>query len=57
MYLSRLLLLGSLALSTCAAQDHTPKPKVSKDPLTTEQIAVYRAVLENYVKAPRVHST
>jgi hypothetical protein len=50
MHLNRLLLLGSLTLSICAAQAQTPKPKVSKDPLTTEQIAVYRAVLENYVK-------
>ena len=33
-----------------AAQDEVPKPKVSSDPLTAEQIAVYRAVLEDYMK-------
>jgi hypothetical protein len=50
MHLKRLLVLGSVALGICGAQDHSPKPKVSNDPLTTEQISVYRAVLENYVK-------
>jgi hypothetical protein len=33
-----------------AAQSDAPKPAVSDDPLTTEQIAVYRAVLEDYAK-------
>lgn len=32
------------------AEDKQPKPKLSKDPLTTEQIAVYRAVLTNYMQ-------
>jgi hypothetical protein len=41
--------IGGLALSMAVvAQDDASKPKVSKDPLTTEQIAVYRAVLESY---------
>jgi hypothetical protein len=35
----------------CAvAQDKTPKPKVSDEPLTAEQMAVYRAVLQEYPK-------
>ena len=32
------------------AQDDTPKPPVSNDPLTAEQIAIYRTVLEDYTK-------
>lgn len=32
-----------------SAQD-LPKPQLSKEPLTSEQVAVYRAVLEYYVK-------
>lgn len=37
------VVMASLALSVSAAtQDDAPKPKVSKDPLTAEQIAVYR---------------
>ena len=32
------------------AQENGPKPKVSDAPLTTEQIAVYRAVLGVYLK-------
>jgi hypothetical protein len=44
-----MIVMGSLGLSmAAAAQDNAPKPKVSKDPLTAEQIAVYRAVLEDY---------
>ncbi len=33
---------------SAVAQDEAAKPKVSKDPLTAEQIAVYRAVLQGY---------
>jgi hypothetical protein len=33
-----------------AAQDAVLKPNVSKEPLTAEQIAVYRALLEDYTK-------
>jgi hypothetical protein len=32
------------------AQENGPKPKVSYDPLTTEQFAVYRAVLSDFLK-------
>lgn len=32
------------------AQENSPKPKVSSAPLTSEQIAVYRAVLGRYLK-------
>jgi len=32
------------------AQDDAPKPAVSKAPLTTEQVAVYRALLSDYMK-------
>jgi hypothetical protein len=40
-----------LTLSLCAAtQDQTPKPKISDEPLTADQIAVYRAVLKDYTK-------
>ena len=40
-----------LSLSICAmTQEDTPKPKVSDDSLTPEQIAVYRAVLKDYTK-------
>lgn len=46
-----LLLLFSIAFSFLTmAQDNQPKPKLSKDPLTKEQIAVYRAVLANYTE-------
>ena len=45
------MVIGSLALSvTAATQDDAPKPKVSKAALTAEQIAVYRAVLDDYTK-------
>lgn len=49
----RILVLSAcgIALSMIAiAQDNEPKPILSRDPLTKEQIAVYRAVLEDYVK-------
>lgn len=36
-----------LLISSAPAQDET-KPVISKDPLTAEQIAIYRAVLVNY---------
>jgi hypothetical protein len=46
-----LSIIASLALcGAAAAQDEVPKPRVSKDPLTTEQVAVYRAVLKDYVR-------
>jgi hypothetical protein len=37
----------SLALGS-APQDNPPKAKVSRDPLTNEEVALYRAVLDNY---------
>ncbi len=45
------VVIVSLALSLGAAtQNEAPKPKVSNEPLTAEQVAVYRAVLEDYTK-------
>jgi len=44
--LAVILILSPLA----AAQGDGPRPIVSSDPLTAEQIAVYRAVLEDYTK-------
>jgi len=47
-----LFLLFSIAFSfLAAAEDKQPKPRLSKDPLTKEQIAVYRAVLTNYMES------
>ena len=43
-----LVTIVSLAmLGVARAQDEAPKPKVSKDPLTAEQIGIYRAVLQD----------
>ena len=40
-----------VAVTFCAvSQENTPKPEVSHDSLTSEQIAVYRAVLRDYLK-------
>jgi len=40
-----------LSVPFCAvSQEDAPKPKVSDEPLTAEQIAVYRAVLRDYLK-------
>ena len=40
-----------LSASICAVSQHdSPKPPVSDEPLTTEQIAVYRVVLRDYLK-------
>jgi hypothetical protein len=45
------LLMVSVAVAgVVAAQDEAPRPKVSKDPLTADQIAVYKAVLKDYVR-------
>lgn len=45
-------LLAFLLLSLVATpiQDDEPKPVLSQDPLTAEQIAVYRAMLADYTK-------
>jgi hypothetical protein len=45
-----LCVLGIAASIIAAAQDDPPKPKLSKDPLTKEQISIYRTVLQDYVK-------
>lgn len=50
MCLNRLLILISTVFVITAVAQDSPKPKISKDQLTTEQVAVYRAVLKNYVK-------
>ena len=43
----------SLVVSLCAmTQDQTPKAKISDEPLTADQIAVYRAVLKDFAKGP-----
>lgn len=43
-----------LAVTFCAvSQENTPKTEVSHDSLTSEQNAVYRAVLRDY---PKTHS-
>jgi hypothetical protein len=45
------VVMVSLAMSIAGAtQENAPKPKLSKDLLTAEQIAVYRAVLQDYTK-------
>ncbi len=52
----RSCVLLAFALGLCgaylpvAAQDQTATAKVSTEPLSTEQVAVYRAVLEYYLK-------
>lgn len=51
--MSKLLIL-LLWVMTTAVQD-TPKLELSNEPLTAEQIAVYRAVLE-YTQGPEEHS-
>ena len=43
--LSAIVLTGMV----CLAQNPRPKPKVSGQPLTPEQVAVYRTVLKNYL--------
>lgn len=46
-----LVCVMTVALQLIAvAGDKQPKPTLSKDPLTQEQIAVYRAVLADYLK-------
>jgi hypothetical protein len=39
-----------LFLTAPPAQKDEPKPVISKDPLTAEQIAIYRAVLQDYTQ-------
>jgi hypothetical protein len=42
--------IASVSLSLATGQEDPPKPAVSSNPLTAQQIAVYRAVLEDYSK-------
>lgn len=45
------VVIGSFALSLAdSAQNDAPKPKVSEKSLTPEQVAIYRAVLKDYMK-------
>jgi hypothetical protein len=47
----RLMIAAMVLISFGAvAQENAPKPRVSDAPLTSEQIAVYRAVLGAYLK-------
>jgi hypothetical protein len=51
MYVICPLIIGSFALlPAAAAQLSKPKPTVSAAPLTAEQVATYRTVLEGYAK-------
>jgi hypothetical protein len=43
-----------LSLVALPIQDDEPKPVLSQDPLTAEQIAVYRAMLADYTKGEDV---
>lgn len=40
----------TLLFIAMAAGENQPKPRLSKDPLTAEQVAIYRAVLVQYVE-------
>ena len=48
----QLLLLSAIGLMgvVCIAQNPRPKPKVSDQPLTPEQVAIYRVALKDYLK-------
>jgi hypothetical protein len=50
MYSRSSVLLRLTLTMIVAAQNDVPQPSVSKDPLTDEQVAVYRAVLQDYLK-------
>ena len=50
MYSRSAVLLRQTLTMIVAAQNDVPQPRVSKDPLTDEQVAVYRAVLLDYLK-------
>jgi len=48
------LALAFIFVAFCAvAQEESKKPKVSTNALTDEQLAVYRAVLKDYMKDSR----
>jgi len=44
------MVLGLLFAISAMAQDDAPRPRVSNEPLTKEQVAVYRTVLQDYQK-------
>ncbi len=44
------IIMVFLAISVCAVSQDAPEPKISDEPLTTQQIAVYRAVLRDYLR-------
>ena len=48
-----LMLVFTFGAICVVPQDESPKPKVSKDALSDEQLAVYRAVLNDYMKDSR----
>jgi hypothetical protein len=51
----KFLSFGFLFLAmAAAARNHQPKPVISNDQMTSEQVAIYRAVLENYTKGTEV---
>lgn len=50
MRMIRQFVLVALAVSAAVAQKHSKDPDFSEDPLTADQIAIYRTVLQDYVK-------
>jgi hypothetical protein len=50
---SALMLAFTFGAICTVAQDESPRPQVSKDALSDEQVAVYRAVLNDYMKDSR----
>lgn len=48
-----LMLVFTFGAICAVPQDESPKPKVSKDALSDEQLAVYRSVLNDYMKDSR----
>lgn len=44
------LVFAAVFFAGLYGQDRTEKPVISKEPLTAEQIAVYRAVLMDYTQ-------
>jgi hypothetical protein len=48
-----LMLVFTFGAICALPQDESPKPKVSKDALSDEQLSVYRSVLNDYMKDSR----
>ena len=54
MRLKSFVTLGICVLTVgTGAQTNTPTPKISSEPLTAEQIEIYRAVVNDYIKETR----